>query len=484
VSASERMDVRAAAEAWVRGDARLLEGDIVREQLRAWPGLDIEDRVELQDVHAELRLAAVTPSSGTHAAPSTARSPLRVVGFEEFVSADEHTEAPLLGSDDKKLLPAGSSLVFYGEGGSGKTTLALDMAVHLAGGADWLGFTIAEPVNVMLLENEGPRAEYRLKLRRKRDTWTGPPFADRVAVHEEPWGRVDLRSGEQTAELAGAIRDHGVTVLIAGPIRRLGLEGGGTPAETVAFMRLLDDVRELAGSKLAIVLVHHENKGGDISGAFEAEFDTVVHVRGSERNRTELIFRKSRWSSRIHRSRFTLAWIPESEGFTIVQSNIDEDAAAAARNAEDEAALDWLLEHATAKPGLSRGLLEKAYCDAHLDTDTDKPARGARARARRVIDQQIELAVRFLRNPSTASETASALRLAVRNGEGRNVKYVYPARHADSPLAEHLNGEHGEQVSHPRQEPPLASSPFRIEGTANGEYTAARVTDDEELEWR
>jgi hypothetical protein len=386
---------------------------------------------------------------------------LRVVSFAEFITTDEQTEAPLLGSDDKKLLPAGSNLVLYGEGGSGKTTLAIDMAVHLAAGTDWLGFAISKPVTVMLLENEGPRAEYRLKLRRKSDTWDGAAFADHVVVHEEPWGRIDLRDQEHVAALADVIRSRLIDVLVAGPIRRLGLEGGGTPAETVAVMRLLDNVREAAARPIAIALVHHENKGGDISGAFEAEFDTVVHVKADGRDRTALYFRKSRWSSRIHRARTTLAWAPETEGFTVVDTDIDAPRGTAERSAADTSALAWLVEHVAAHHAetgtpIPRGKLEEAFHVAH----------GGKGRnlARRIIKREIE-AFQAHRNGEGTGEGIPAL--ATCSGEVANGIYLIPFSHAPSPLAAPPTGEGGEHPFEPASEASarhLAAAPKGGEG--------------------
>lgn len=366
----------------------------------------------------------------------------RVVPFSDFIAAEEATKSALLGSDEKKLLTPDSDTVFYGEGGSGKTTLGIDMGCHLAAGVDWLGFAIDKPVTVLLLENEGPRAEYRLKLRRKLETWDGEDFAERIVVWEEPWGRVDLRKPEHVKALAAAISEHEVDVVIAGPIRRLGLEGGGTPAETVAFMELLKPLREKSGRPIAIVLVHHENKGGDISGAFEAEFDTVIHVKADGRDRTQLYFRKSRWSSKIHRSRATLAWIAESEGFVIVATDIDGDRGAAARDAVRDAAeaetLAWIAayvsnHHASTGTGVPRGKVEEAYHEAHENK--------GRNRARTVIDREIALAADHLTNGATG-ETPPVL--ATGPGKTTLGKYLYPFNQAPSPLAATPNGETGE----------------------------------------
>jgi hypothetical protein len=41
----------------------------------------------------------------------------------------------------------------------------------LASGIDYLGLEIPRPLNVLFIENEGPREPFRRKLERKRATW-------------------------------------------------------------------------------------------------------------------------------------------------------------------------------------------------------------------------------------------------------------------------------------------------------------------------
>jgi 5S rRNA maturation endonuclease (ribonuclease M5) len=398
---------------------------------------------------------------------------LSVVPVDVFAAAEVANEEPLIGSGDKRLLPAGSTIVFYGEGGSGKTTLTIDLAFHLAAGVDWLGFEIAHPVKVMLLENEGPIDEYRLKIRRKLAAWDGPSVGEQLEVYQSPWGRVDLRDNLIAELLAEQLARLEIDVLIAGPIRRLGLEGGGTPAETVAFMQLLDRVRDAAQRPLAIGTVHHENKGGDISGAFEAEFDTVVHVKPDGRDRTQLVFRKSRWSSTIHRSRMTLAWVLDSEGFGIVESDTDPTHAALERAAEEASALEWLAQyvaehHSADGTGVARGKAETAYHEAH-----DNHGRNT---ARRVIDRQIQAWNDHL-NGETTGETPCTL--ATGPGETKHGTYLYPANHAPSPLAATPNGETGETPAEPRAGAPSRRLADPYKGEASGGETGGEVDQDE-----
>jgi AAA domain len=134
--------------------------------VRAAVGKDAADHLAAGHSLAELQPFELP------AAPGEAAAGLhRSVTVEEFAAGDVKIAAPLIGGADTRLLPAASTICIYGEGGSGKTTLEIDLSFHLAAGVDWLGFEIAEPVRVMLLENEGPIDEYRLKIRRKLASW-------------------------------------------------------------------------------------------------------------------------------------------------------------------------------------------------------------------------------------------------------------------------------------------------------------------------
>ena len=96
-----------------------------------------------------------------------------VVSLEEFAAVDEPGAAALLGGEDDALIPEDGDVMIYGNGGAGKTTLAVDLACHLGAGKDWLGIPVPRPARVLLIENEGPRALFRKKLRRKLDAWEG-----------------------------------------------------------------------------------------------------------------------------------------------------------------------------------------------------------------------------------------------------------------------------------------------------------------------
>jgi hypothetical protein len=234
--------------------------------------------------------------------------------------AGEHPPgaAPIVGSVGNAPIPQNADVMIYGVGGSSKTTLSYDLAVHLAAGDDWLGIPIPAPVRVLIVENEGPRPLARKKLEAKLAGWNGSPLEGRLVVLEEPWGRVNLADESHRAILADRISDGGIDVVFAGPLTRIGMEEAGTLQDVRDFGRLLNDVRDRAGRLVTFVLIHHESKSGQVSGAWEGATDTLLHLQALGHGKTRVFWAKARWASELHGTTMHLAWA-EGESFTIEQ---------------------------------------------------------------------------------------------------------------------------------------------------------------------
>ncbi len=245
-----------------------------------------------------------------------------IITAEEFAAVDEPGADALIGTPDNVLIPVDGDVMAYGDGGAGKTTLMIDMACHLAAGEPWLGIAVQRPAHVLVIENEGPRPLLRRKLRRKLDGWSGAPLDGRVKVFEQPWGRFTLATPEWRAELARHVREHEIDVVIAGPLTRIGMDAAGTLSEVVAFMELAADVRRQCGRRLTVVLIHHENKGGAVSGAWEGSGDTLLHVQKAGNGHTVVVVQKARWSSELHGRVLKLAWT-DGEGFAVEATDRD-----------------------------------------------------------------------------------------------------------------------------------------------------------------
>lgn len=243
---------------------------------------------------------------------------LRLVPLADFAAAVEPSAEALLGTDDDAPFTAGGTVITYGDGGQGKTTLAIDGLAHLAAGVPWLGLAVPRPLRIVVIENEGPRGRFRRKFRRKLETWTGPPFAPNVLALEEPWGGFTFADEALRSRLASACTEFDADALVIGPLVTLGPEGGGTPEEVARFEALLARFRAELARPLLVWFAHHENKAGDVSGAWERMPDTLMHVRLEGRAQTKVHWRKVRWSSALHDERWTLRWLEDSEGFELV----------------------------------------------------------------------------------------------------------------------------------------------------------------------
>jgi 5S rRNA maturation endonuclease (ribonuclease M5) len=248
--------------------------------------------------------------------PPAAETAVRIVPLDEFVSVTEDVAEPLIGTPEDSLLPSDGLLLMYGDGGAGKTTLSIDALGHLAAGINWLGIAVSRPLRIMLIENEGPRGPFRQRLAAKINAWTGPDFAQNVYVLEEPWTRFTLTDETYRRELAQAIDEHNIDLVIVGPLASLGAKGTGTPDEINEFDDHVKDLRAQAARPFALWIVHHENKAGDVSGAWERYPDSLVHVQAQGNGRTRVFWRKVRWSSSLHGTSSNLIWA-DGNGFEI-----------------------------------------------------------------------------------------------------------------------------------------------------------------------
>jgi hypothetical protein len=307
---------------------------------------EIRPAADVESAGASLRPDVVGTQDGTHPLQPPPvideNRSLVVVGAAAFAAVEEASAEPLLGDDDSTILAAGGSAVWYGDGGAGKTTLGLDQALHLCEGRDWLGIQVARPCRVLWVEDEGPRGKFREKLRRKLTAWDGPDAEARLFVLEAPWSQFTFANEAHRRELVELVREHEIDVVFAGPVQRLGVEGGGTPAEIQAFVDLLELVRADLGRPLAYELIHHENKAGGIAGAWEGATDTLAHVQARGNGHTAIVWDKARWASELHGRTWKLNW-RDGEAFEVDDTP----------ETTDEAIADQLLGLVRESPGKS-----------------------------------------------------------------------------------------------------------------------------------
>ena len=292
-------------------------------------------------------LRGETPSAETVPPP---RGDFSFSTAEEFAAVVEETAEVILGTDEQAAMVAGGTGITFGDGGAGKSTMELDKAMHLVTGRTWLGLEVPRKLSVLVVENDGPRGPFRKKIKAKLAAWDGPDPEGRLHVLKEPWGEVNIALEEHRQALAAYIREHGIDVLLAGPIVSLGMIGGGTPDEVAAFEEHLRRLRALLDRPLVVWLIHHENMRGQISGAWTRVPDTLAHVTATGPGKTRLFWKKARWSSDLHGATWKLHWAA-GESFVL------DDAPPTT----DEEIADALLAAVQANPGGSWNVVLDAF---------------------------------------------------------------------------------------------------------------------------
>jgi hypothetical protein len=190
--------------------------------------------------------------------------------------------------------------------------------MHFAAGIPWLdGLVIpARPLRIGWVENEGPQEEFRRKLERKLEAWRDRVPRDHFHVLEVPWAELDLRRDDHRAGLAAAVDERDLDLLIIGPLNDLGMVGGGTPDEVRAFHDHLKSVQAQAGRLVSLMVLHHENTAGRVSGAWTGRPDLLVHVTAQGNGKTRVHWQKAKWSSSLHGTTNHLHWL-DVEGFEL-----------------------------------------------------------------------------------------------------------------------------------------------------------------------
>ena len=265
---------------------------------RCKPPLDEQDVVRIaksiaSKAPAERPVAAVSEAE----APETdSPSPVEIVSLDSFLAEREELPRALVGSSTDAFLPAGGLVIGGGLGGSTKTTFTVDAVAHFASGTAWCGKDVAAPLRVLIVENEGPRAFFREKLRAKVEAWAGEQFRQNVYVLRGPWGLFDFRNADHREALRAAVDEYEIDLVVADPLTNLGMEGAGSLDDTGKFVRYL----RACGLHdpewpVAFWLLHHLNKTKHrdvlqaLSGAWDNWADTIVVLKADHEARLSVV---------------------------------------------------------------------------------------------------------------------------------------------------------------------------------------------------
>ncbi len=188
-------------------------------------------------------------------------------GVPVLVPLDESKPLQPLPSLIRGILPADAVGMLWGEPGSFKSFLALDWALSVASGLDWLGHAAKHRV-VWYLAGEGHAAlRHRVAAWRQARNYSGPVRL----MHSRRAVLLDSDDAERSpglVQLLGLIQAGGAPDLIVVDTLARSMVGDESATRDASrFVAALDELvaeTRRAGRACTVVLVHHSRKDGNV----------------------------------------------------------------------------------------------------------------------------------------------------------------------------------------------------------------------------
>lgn len=181
----------------------------------------------------------------------------------------------------KGVIGAGAMSVVYGPSNSGKTFFALDLAFHVAIGAEWRGLRVSQAAVLYLAAEGGRGVANRIAALRASHGALDVPMALRRAGLDLLHDEADL---QHVYNLTKEVKDRapGLPLLIVIDTLSRIMAGGdeNSAADMTALIRNIDAIRASTGAH--IMLVHHTGKdtarGARGHSSLRAATDTEIEV--------------------------------------------------------------------------------------------------------------------------------------------------------------------------------------------------------------
>jgi hypothetical protein len=204
----------------------------------------------------------------------------KVYSLKELI--DDNTPPPpeIIGNG---ILPKESILMIVAKQKVGKSLLAMNVALHLAAGKDFLGFRIESPHRVLFLAAEGGRHSFKARAMKMVQSIGGTEgMPERVNVMANPDMQLDDADGVKL--LRATIEDCQPDIVIFDPLVKFHGADENSAKEMTQINRVLRQL--ITDYGIAVILVHHQGKGAEGntrgSSAISGEYDSCMMLTAKD----------------------------------------------------------------------------------------------------------------------------------------------------------------------------------------------------------
>ena len=225
----------------------------------------------------------------------------------------------------ERLIAESSVNVWFGQWGAKKTWAAIDLAVCVASGKQWLGMA-TEPCNVLIIDEESGDTRLANRIKDTMRGELGQMANASVPIKSVSLAQFNLLKRPDDADLlARLVLEQDAKLIIIDALADVMLGGDENAVkDTQPVFANLRFIAELTGA--AFIVIHHANKGGGYRGssAIAGAIDTLLSVESKQDN--SLITFKTEKMRDGEPLNFACEANWTDEGFYLTQSEITERA--------------------------------------------------------------------------------------------------------------------------------------------------------------
>ncbi|MEN6385973.1 MAG: AAA family ATPase, partial [Phycisphaerales bacterium] len=210
------------------------------------------------------------------------------------------------------IISQGSVTIVTGEAGDGKTWSLLDLGVCVAGGIPWIGDYQTKQGNVLFIDEESGLTRFNLRLKK---VMSGHGVDDSLPLYFTSLSLFDLTKKGDLQELDRLVKQLNISLVIVDAFTDV---IPGVDENLVKDIGpVMAGLRTIAESnKVAIVLIHHNNKRGSYRGstALKGAVDNLISISKSD----SYVTFKSEKTRDTEPFKFSARMVFESDKFYII----------------------------------------------------------------------------------------------------------------------------------------------------------------------